>query len=254
MATRIESLLRARNYLDNPYPSAPDLSMLLQAELSEEANILNATNNTGKPWAVNVYQLNYNPGLGKYPVNATDFGKPYLVTRVVPGPYITRINVPFTDMNQQRYGAIWPWYAYGGPWSVESTTEQMSFFREGVTDSQYYVTIEPQPQQNATYEITYIPGLVGDDDPLEVSIQLPEHAALVQLRVAMACLAYAKWYEDENENRIKRKEIAASLDYQLHGRDGRGGKEALFKEYVSSIAIPRTVEIENGFDDYGYGI
>jgi hypothetical protein len=241
--------MRIRALMDTPFPNAPDFHTIFQAELSEEANILNATNNTGVPWAVNVYQLIYSPGQTKYEIGVTDFGKPYLVTRVVDGPYITRINVPFGDLNQQRYGAVWQGYANSGPWTIESTTEKMSFFREGVTDSQYYASIEPAPQDTATYEITYVPGVASQDDPLSSVTQLPEHAALVQLRTAVALLPYAKWYEDEKENRIKRRELSEALIYQLNRP---GGKEELFKRYVSSIALPKPTEIGDWLDDYCY--
>lgn len=239
MATRIQNIFRVRSLLDNPYPSAPDFHALVQLELSAEADILNATSNTDKPWAIDTYQLNYTPGQQSYPIEVTNFGKAYLVTRIVPGPYITRINVPFDDLDTQQYGAIWPWYGNGGPWMTNSTAEKMSFFREGVTNSQISVTIQPQPQQACTYEITFIPGTISGDDPLETSIQLPEHAELVQLRVAVSALPYCKWHEDEAMNQMKRKELAAAFAYQLDR------KEAIFRTYISSIAIPKSVEIDD---------
>lgn len=245
MATRLENIFAMRRLLDNPWPNAPSFDRLFQLELSGEADILNATNISERPWAVNTFQLNYTPGLAKYEINVSDFGKAYLVTRIVPGPYVTRINVPFTDLNAQQYGAIWPWYGYGGIWTIDNTIEKMSFFREGVTNAQYFVTIEPQPQQSAVYEITYVPGIVPASDPLESAVQLPEHASLIQYRGAMANLAYAKWYEDEKENRVKRQELAASFDYQLNGHDGRSGKEGLFRKYVSSMAIPKAVWVSD---------
>lgn len=246
MATRIQNIFRVRSLLDNPYPNAPDFSQIVQLELSAEADILNATNNSDRPWAIDTYQLNYTPGEQSYAIEVTNFGKPYLVTRIVPGPYITRLNVPFSDLDAQEYGAIWPWYGNGGPWMNNSTTEKMSFFREGVTNSQISVTIQPQPQQACSYEITFIPGSVSEDDPLETSIQLPEHATLVQLRVATALLPYCKWHEDEGMNSAKRKELAMSFAYQLDR------KEALFRTYISSMAIPRTVEISDWHGDFYY--
>lgn len=252
MATRLQNIMRVRALLDNPYPNAPDFHTILQQQLSTEADILNVTNNTGRPWAVSTYQLNYYPGQTSYPINVSDFGKAYLVTRIIPGPYIRRINVPFTDLNEQKYGSIWPWYGYGtGPWSIESTVERMSFYREGVTDSNYLVTIEPQPQDSCVYEITYVPGVVSGEDPLQTATQLPEHATLAQLRVAMATVAYARWYEEEEQNRIRRKELAASFDYQLNRRPG--GKEEIFERYVASIAIPKIVEIGSWDGDGVYG-
>lgn len=247
MATRSENLQRIRTLLDTPMPSRPDFNTLFQLELSNEADILNATSNADKPWAVNVTQLNYSPGSDNYNITATDFGKPVVVTRVITGnPYITRLPVPFADLNHLQYGTIWQtWQAFYG-WGMgwETTPERMSFFREGVLDSQVAVKIEPAPIQSCTYEITYIPSYTGGDDPLESAIQLPEMATLVQYRVAMAALPYAAWWEDENENRLKRRELAQAFAVEL------GRKEPIFQRYISSIVRPKDVSLDSAWGAY----
>lgn len=241
MTTRAANISRVRFLLDTPYPSRPSFAQVMQLELSVETDVLNATSNADRPWAVNVFELNYSPGLDSYNITATDFGKPILVTRVLTGnPYISRLPVPFADTPHLQYGTIWQnWSAfYGWGFGWETTPERMAFMREGVSDAQIAVQIQPAPQQSAVYEITYVPIFTGELDPLESVIQLPEMATLVQLRVATACLPYAAWYEDEAANEAKRKSLAQSFAYQL------GMKEPIFQRYISSIVRPKDLTID----------
>lgn len=239
--TRQENLLRLRDLLDNPQPNAPSFHQILRQELSEERDIVNATNNSGKPWAVAEYQLNYTVGLSTYDINVDDFGKCLFVVKATNNPYIPFLPVPFEDLSSQQYGTVWGWFnnTYWQAWSLTETPERMSFYREGVINPQYKVKINPLPQQSAVYTITYLPGFLGNDDPLSSSLQMPEHAELVRLRGATALLPYSRWSEDENANSNKRKELAQGFAYQLER------KEDLFKKYIRSINIPRQVTIED---------
>ena len=239
--TRIQNLMRVRDLLDNPLPNRPSAHQIFRQLLREEMDIVNETNNTGKPWALKEYQLNYTPNTSDYAINVEDFGKVLYVVRVQGDPYIRFLNVPFDDVNTAHYGTIWQnWYgnAYGVvPWASE-TPERMSFYRSGVLNAQAMVKIQPLPQQSWTYIVHYIPGYIGTQDPLETATQLPEMAELLRYRVAGALLSYAEWGDDKAENREKRKELALGFT------DPRSRKEAIFSKYVKSIAIPKTVDIE----------
>lgn len=243
MATRLENLQRIRTLLGTPMPSRPDFNTLFQLELSVEADILNTTSNANQPWAINTFSLNYSPGLDSYNITATNFGKPVLVTRVVTdNSYITRIPVDFADFTHLSYGSVWQtWGGFNSWWGMPTTPERMSFFREGVLDAQVAVKIEPQPQEAVTYEITYVPSYTGELDPLESSIQLPEMATLVQLRVATAALPYAAWHEDDDKNMVRRKELAQSFKYQLDI------KEPIFQRYISNITQPKDVFLDDAW-------
>lgn len=243
--TRLENLFRCRSLLDLPQTEHPSFHQMFQEEISVEQDILNATSNSQRPWATNTYALNYTPGLAAYTINVTNFGKPILVTKVINSPYVKRVNVPFDDVTQQHYGTVFNWNQglYNVPWDIEDTPERMSFYRENVLNAQYRVTIEPQPQWSGIYEIMYIPGYIGDDDPLEASIQLPEHAELIRLRVAMGLLPYCKWSETATENTAKRMELAKIFEYKLNI------KEPLFAKFITNITIPRQVFVED-WDSY----
>lgn len=214
--------------------------MLLQQELSEESDIINATNNSGVPWAVDSYQLNYS-GQTEYAINVSNFGKILFVTKETNNIYMPQLPVAFNDVSEQQYGLVFNWFntAYNQSWFLSETPERMSFWRDGVVNPQYMVSIQPAPQGSAVYNIHYLPGYMGDDDPLESSIMMPEHAELVRLRGAMALLNEAKWYEDREANRVERKDRAAGYLYQLDR------KEKLFAGYLGAINVPRMTEIED---------
>jgi hypothetical protein len=238
--SRTEQLFRTRDLLDNPLPNNPSFHQLLRQEISTEMDILNATNNSSKPWALSTYQLNYIVGQDTYAINVSDFGKVMYVERVQGDPYIRYVNVPFSDVHDLDYGTIWQ-YTSGSfgqvPWITE-TPERMAFYRDGVLNSQYMVRIQPQPIQSWTYIIHYMPGVLANTDPLASAVQLPEHATLAQLRNATALLPYAQWGDDKVENDNIRKRLAAGFEYQLNI------KEPLFRTYIKSIAIPKPVFLE----------
>lgn len=227
--------------MDNPLPNAPSFHQLLRQEISTEMDILNKTNNSGRPWALSTYQLNYTVGQDTYSINVNDFGKVMYVERLQGDPYIRYVNVPFSDVNNQDYGTVWQYgsNSYGVvPWITE-TPERMSFYRDGVLNSQCKVRIQPEPQTSWTYLVHYMPGVLSNDDPLASAVQLPEHASLAQLRNAVALLPYAQWGDDKAENDNIRKRLAAGFEYQLNI------KEPLFREYVKSIAVPKPTFVED---------
>lgn len=239
--TRGQNIMRIRDLLDSPLPQRPSLHRMLAQEISEEMDVVNATNNSGIPWATQTYQLNYTPGTDTYTINVSDWGKVLYVVRLTGNQYIQAINVPFDDLSNQSYGYIWTnwWGQYGTLPFINNTPEKMSFYRESVINSGIMVKINPMPAESWTYELTYIPGYIGVDDPLTAAIQLPEHAELVRLRAAMALLPYTEWGDDMVMNDAKRKTLAATFAYQLDR------KEPIFNKYIKSINIPKMVDVSD---------
>jgi len=243
--SRTQNIFRIRDLLDNPLPNRPSFHRLMTQEISEEMDIVNATTNVAKPWATSTFQLNYTAGQDSYDINVSDFGKILYVVKQTTNPYIPYISVPFDDVSQQDYGTIYNYYgSYGQAFALPVTPEKMSFFREGVLNSQFKCTIQPQPQESATYILTYLSGYIGIGDPLSAATQMPEHAELVRLRAAMALLNYAEWGDDKAENREKRKDLAQGFAYQLER------KEMLFRNYITAMTSKRTVEIDDWNNSY----
>lgn len=238
--SRIQNIFRIRDLLDNPTPQSPSFHMMMGQCIREEMDIVNATLNTGIPWAVKEFQLNYSPGQLSYDINVPDFGKILYVVKATTNPWIPFISVPFDDISQQDYGTLFNYYgSYGQAFALPETPERMSFYRENVLNAQYKVKIQPQPRESATYTLTYLPGYIGTDDPLSVDTQMPEHAELMRLRAAMALLPYAKWGDDMVANKMKREELSKVFAYQLDR------KESLFRDYITSINRAQSVEISD---------
>lgn len=244
--SRTNNIFRTRDLLLRPFPQSPTFHDYLQAELSAERDICNAINNTGVAWGINEYQLNYTPNVDTYAINVDDYGKVMYVVKATTNPYIPFIQVPFQDVTDQMYGTVWSWFGnnnYAQPFILQETPERMSFYRAGVINAQPSVKIQPMPQESCTYTIAYLPGLLSDDDPLQSSIQMPEHAELVRLRCAMALLPACRWFEDESMNQARRLELRATFEYQLDRPTD--GKEALFRSYIKGINRSRPTEIES---------
>lgn len=239
--TRIENIFRTRDLLDSPLPQSPSFHQLLRQQISEEMDVVNQLNNTGKPWGTAEYQLNYTPSQTTYTINAQDWGKVLFVVKVTGNPYVPYVPVPFDDITEQNYGTILTSFygVYGTIFPLSETPEKMSFYRDGVTNAQYKVSIQPAPAVSWTYIITYMPGYIGTGDALETAVQMPEHSELIRLRSAVALLNYSKWGDDEAFNRQKRSDLMQGFMYQLDR------KEKLFSRYIQSINIPRMTEIES---------
>ena len=239
--TRIQNIFTTRSLLLRPYPNAPSFEEMMRQEISEEMDIVNATNNSGIAWATASYQLNFTPAQNVYTINVTDWGKVLYCVKQMNNPYIPFLPVPFDDVSEMQYGQVWQWFnnSYNQAFTLPETPERMSFSRVGVLNANVTVTINPVPQQSAVYILTYLPGYIGTDDPLEAAIQMPEHAELVRLRAVTALLPAAKWYEDENASSNRRKELMASFAYQLQR------KEDLFAKYIRGINKPRMVDVED---------
>lgn len=241
MPTRLENIFRVRSILDHPRPESPDFDQLFRICIAEEQDFRNEMNNTGIAWIVNTVTVNYRCGQDTYALNVNDFGKPLFVVRATGNCNIPWLPVPFDDVTDLQYGKILGAY-YGScgiafPYLYPNTLERMAFYRAGDEASQPTVKIQPMPNEDAEYVIHYMPGWRGDTDPLTAEVNLPEHVELLRLRQASSALAYARWYEDEAENRIRRKELAEAFAFQMTR------KEYAYKQYISSIAHPRQTNI-----------
>lgn len=240
-ATRIESIFRVRDLLDSPLPQSPSFHQLLRQQISEEMDIVNQLNNTGRAWGTAEYQLNYTPSQTVYTIGVENFGKVLSVVKVTGNPYVPFVPVPYSDFAEQRYGTILTSFygVYGSIFPLSETPERMAFYREGVTNAQFKVSIQPAPAISWEYRITFMPGYLGNDDALETAIQLPEFAEVTRLRSAVALLNYSRWGDDEAFNRQKRMDLMQGFMYQLER------KEAFLSRYIKSIDIPRILEIDS---------
>lgn len=241
-ATRQQNLFAIRGLLDYPQPNSPSFDLLLRQEIAEERDLINETNNTGKPWAMNEYQFIFTPGIDTYSINVSDFGKVLFCLRNTTNPYIPWLPVGVNDVTQMQYGTLLS-YFYGNGWTqsfaLSETIEKISFFRTGATNPIFQCRIQPMPQQSWTYRLFYLPGYIGDDDPLETAVLMSEHVELLRLRAAAALLPYAKWSDDEAANTNRRKELMQSFEFQLTRR------EKNWADYRRNIDRPQTTTVDS---------
>lgn len=249
MATRIENVFRVRTMLDTPYPNAPHFHRIFQQLMTEEMRLMNSLNTSGQQWAVNEFQLNYTPGQSDYQINVEDFGRPILVVRATTNPYVPYIPVPFDTITNLQYGTIFNyfWNSWALPMVLPETLEHIAFYRAGQNNQQIFAKIQPQPQAAVTYIITYVPGAIGEGDPLETSPALSEYQELLRLRAASALLPYTQFSEDRVADRARKIELKMGFELQLKGEDPqqKSGWEYLFNEYIRSLSIPREVIIDS---------
>ncbi len=245
MTSYIDSIFRVRDLLRNPYPQAPSFHQLLRQCLSDQADIANELNNSGKTWTVNEYQLNFNGVNDTYDIDTTDFGKVLFVVRILSGnPYVRALPVLFDDLTELDYGTlIAPFNSLYSAWipPMANTVERMAFFQTGNVNPQWKVRIQPLPQQACTYIISYAAGWNGDSNPLNSLMLMPSYVTMSELRSAKAMLSYSEWFEDEMQNVMRRKQLDDSYDYQLNK------KEPQFAKYIKSMNHPRMVEV--GYED-----
>lgn len=233
--------------LDTPFPNSPNFHRIFQQLMTEEMRMMNALNNSGQPWAVNTYQLNYTPGLDTYEINVSDFGRPILVVRETTNQFVPYIPVPFDQITELQYGTIWNnfWNSWAAPLVLPETLEHIAFYRSGQNNQQYLCKIQPQPMTSAVYIISYIPGAIGQEDPLQTSPALAEYQELLRLRVADALLPYTQWSTDRTKDIERKAELRESFAFQLNGTDGKSGWEYSFKEYIRSLVVPRMGDIDS---------
>ena len=243
MTTRLENIWRTRDLLDNSYPNRPSFHQLLRGEISQEQDLANELNNTGKPWTTAEFTLNYIPGQTSFDINVNDFGKTLFVVRLTGNQFIPALPVPFVELSELNYGTLWgtfsSFYSGFGAYTLPETIEQMAFYRTGVVNQQVKVQIQPAPVESAVYVITYLVGQMSNDDPLTSTIAVPEHATLVQLRNAVSQLPYTQWSEDRKADMERKQELLAAFEYQL------ARKERIFAEYKSSLVQSNQVFIED---------
>lgn len=208
----------------------------------------NEMNNTGIAWIVNEVTVNYRCGQDSYALNCTDFGKPLFVLRATGNCYVPWLPVPFDDITDLQYGRILGAY-FGScgvafPYLYPNTLERMAFYRSGDEASQPMVKIQPAPNTNAEYVIHYMPGWRGDNDPLSAQVNLPEHVNLLRLRETLSALKYAEWYDNMQDNMIRRTELRREFQDELMRR------ESAYKQYIASITHGRTTDVADWNSNY----
>lgn len=222
--------------LDEPRPGQPSFRLVLNATLRSVQSLINRLSNTNKAWATGETPLTVAPGQEEYALDVdVSFGKPLAVSVIQPGNpgliprYVDMFEVQnmYFDWGLPNNAGSWIWMPDGSP----NTATRIAIFRkEGIADN-IYVRVLPIPQLAATYTILYSIGNWIDSAALTTSPVLTEHHDLVAVTTAMSILASCKWWDDEAENRRKRRELWDSLSFT------KGELQEDFDRYIGSMRV-----------------
>lgn len=208
-------------------------------------SFMNRLSNTGHAWDSDEMSVQVSSGQEEYTLNAgAAFGKPLLVVTSDPSN-ASHVERPIDFFEVQNIDLAWglPNDAaslFGRPDGSTHTAERMAFFRKNGNPT---VRVKPLPQEAAEYKILYSIGNWVDAAGITDSPVLSEHHQLPETNIAIAALPHAAWFDDEKENRIRRRELAEQLT------DDRRQFDADFERYVLNLNQPQ-VTFRMGADEW----
>lgn len=114
----------------------------------------------------------------------------------------------------------------------QHTAQRIAFFRKDF-QNEAYAAVWPIPQFTCSYRVLYsvtgsAPTMSLDDSPI-----LTQHHYLLSTKTALDALPGSAWWQDEDENRARRKELAASFAARLPDLQQQ------FERYIRSLTTPR---------------
>jgi hypothetical protein len=202
---------------------------LFHALTRECQSFTNRLSNTSKAWDTGEWDLRVTANAGEYEVGDSRFGKPLSVTTADPGdPGHYETPVDFFEVQNLSFDWNLPndFDASANVGGSNHSALRMAFFRK---DNQWRVRVRPVPQASALYRVLFSVGPWADDADMATVPGLAEHHGLIEERTALRLLPYCRWWDEEKENRERRKELAVSirLSEQRH--------TAELDEYVESM-------------------
>lgn len=207
-ASRIELL--------EPLPARPSRRYLLQLATANLQSYMNRLSNTGRPWAVAETLLVVSPNISEYLMPVDDISKVMDVTTINPDndSHIER-QIPFWDLNDLRTNwnapANLPLITF---YDSHHTAQRIAFSRKQWQDA-VYATLFPIPQFTCTYRVLYAVKGNAPDMSLDASPIITQHHPLLVTKTALDALPGSAWWADEQQNRIRRNELASSFDNRL---------------------------------------
>jgi hypothetical protein len=112
------------------------------------------------------------------------------------------------------------------------TAQRIAFYRKDFNNAAF-ASVWPIPQFTCAYRVLYsvtgsAPTMSLDDSPI-----LTQFHYLLSTKTALDALPGSAWWNDENENRIRRKELALSLSNRIPDL------EKQFDRYMKSLTTSR---------------
>lgn len=234
MSTLLQSLAKTRLLLRDPRPQRPGEREVLDAVTREYQSLFNRLNNSGQAWTIDEVTLNVFQGQEDYLLEAdSGFTKPLsVITRDSSNPSHVERQVDFFEIANVDFDWNLPNDIGSAFLNIDGSTHtaaRMAFFRRSGLEGGVYVRVKPVPQDSAQYRVLYAVGNWASSAALADQAILSEHHHLVETRAALSLLPDCEWWDDEDENRIRRKELFALRTTQ----EGRYAEE--FERYIRSV-------------------
>lgn len=197
-----------------PRPQAPPTRAIFNSVLRTTQSHFNQLSNTNHAWATGETSVTVQPGTEDYEITESNFGKALSII-TVDSSNAAHIESLVDFFELQNINVGWDLPNNAGNWMINwdgsnHTAQRMAFFRQA-GENNTYVRVKPTPQRTAEYRILYSIGNWTDFAALNSSPLLSEHHHLIEVRAALNVLPLCAWWDDENMNRERRKELAMSL-------------------------------------------
>lgn len=210
------------------HPSDRTLLVLLSGHVQ---GMLTEANLRGGYWAVDEVEVTVGPGSADYIVPVDGFGKAIEVRAIYPANSGHHgHDVDFYSLGDMNFRA-WPWpsflpadlHADSGPYG----DPRVAFYHK--QGNVYMRVAQGGPPAGTIYRIIYQVGTFGDTVPLDEEVLMPAHTSLIEIRTAISALPHCEWFDDEDDNERRRRELALTLD-----RDEQRAY-ALFKSHAATM-------------------
>lgn len=235
--------------LGEPSTQRPSLRQTFLAVSECAQSLYNKATQTGQNWATEEITLQVIPSTQDYLItNLSAYAKPLQILSYYP----QNLNIPvyyvsFTMLADLNYDwglpvnvASWT-FTNGSP----NTAVRAAFYYKN--NGELWVRILPMPNLSAQYLITASVGEWADSAAITDSPILNQFHEVIEVWAAQSLLPTSSWWEDEKENRERRKEYTVSL------KNDQMRVEPDFLLYARSIVSDHLASRDSSLDDDGWG-
>lgn len=254
MSTHNRNLALIRQRLLQPDDATPTdlqlLNILLEKVADHSAQLLNSRNH----WMVARTTIQALNGVEDYPINAADFGRPFLVyTTDSTDPYHVRREIPFTLLQDadQRY---WGPQQLG---VMKHSAAEIAFYRRTPAAPAWYARFVPIPGDSATYDCWYESNYDTDAVSLGDNAGLSPFHHLVRAETALAALPACAWGSISLEQDMQRWQMRIQVLSEAFARDIAMYQKQFdsYKAQVSREGVSQKRGVGHEYEeDWGFGI
>lgn len=207
-----------RLLLDEPRAQQPSGLSVKKKVTDYCQRLINRANNTGRAWTLDETALSVAAGQDTYTLNVgSEYGKAINVYTVdESNPNHVERSIPFFETQNLQYD--WGLPDNVGSWMLTGdgsfhTAQRFAISRSFEGD--VVVRVKPTPQLACSYVFQFSTGYVANSLSLDTTVLLEQHHAVPETQSAISLLSRCRWSDDIAADRDRRKDLAASLQYDL---------------------------------------